>query len=314
MTVGTVKPGPRLTDRLINGVLGIQPLFNLMRQRARTMMMRRAESLGIHWEQEVQALLSRGGSAAIAPEWEQDLAAVTNPAVRYPDYYLKNFHAYDEGNLGWLPAAEEEVAAYAVHSRLWPDAGVEGDARMRRSYHEVLQAQIAEPPRRILDLGCGVGMNAFALQQVYPEAEMTGLDLSPYFLAIARYQAQRRQQSITWVHAPAEATGLPDQSFDLVSTCLMFHELPQEVSIAIFKEARRLLRPGGHLAIMDMNPHSEVYAKMPPFILTLLKSTEPYLDSYFALNMEQAIEAAGFTRPTRTFNTSRHVTLVAQAI
>ena len=93
MTVGTVKPGPRLTDRLINGVLGIQPLFNLMRQRARTMMMRRAESMGIHWEQEVQTLLSRGGSAAIAPEWEQELAAVTNPAVRYPDYYLKNFHA-----------------------------------------------------------------------------------------------------------------------------------------------------------------------------------------------------------------------------
>jgi len=39
---------------------------------------------------------------------------------------------------------------------------------------------------------------------------------------------------------------------------------------------------------MDMNPQSEVYAKMAPYILTLLKSTEPYLDEYFALRLNSA--------------------------
>ena len=82
----------------------------------------------------------------------------------------------------------------------------------------------------------------------------------------------------------------------------------------IFREARRLLRPGGHLAIMDMNPQSEIYAKMPPYILTLLKSTEPYLDEYFGLDIEQALLDSGFAKPTITCNTPRHRTVVAEAI
>jgi ubiquinone/menaquinone biosynthesis C-methylase UbiE len=94
---------------------------------------------------------------------------------------------------------------------------------------------------------------------------------------------------------------------------LLLHELPQTAAIAILQEARRLLRPGGHLAIMDMNPKSEVYSKMPPYILTLLKSTEPYLDQYFALDLEQTIIATGFSQPTLTCNTPRHRVLIAKA-
>jgi len=131
-------------------------------------------------------------------------------------------------------------------------------------------------------------------------------------LAVANYRAQQRQANINWVHAAAESTGLPDASFDLVSTFLLCHELPQVPTRQIFAEARRLLRPGGHLAIMDMNPQSEIYKKMPPYILTLLKSTEPYLDEYFALDIEQALVAAGFQTPTITSNSPRHRTVIAQ--
>ena len=51
-------------------------------------------------------------------------------------------------------------------------------------------------------------------------------------------------------HSPAERTGLPDAAADLVSCCLVMHELPQRASRAIVTEAFRLLRPGGTLAIM----------------------------------------------------------------
>jgi len=169
-------------------------------------------------------------------------------------------------------------------------------------------------------LGCSVGMSTFALADVYPEAKMTGVDLSPYFLAVAKYRSQQReseflnQKSPTWVHAAAESTGLPANAFDLVSIFLVCHELPQKATREIFLEARRLLRVGGHLTIMDMNPQSEVYAKMPPYILTLLKSTEPYLDQYFGLDIEQALIDSGFAQPTITCNTVRHRTIVAEAI
>jgi ubiquinone/menaquinone biosynthesis C-methylase UbiE len=311
-----VTPAPRLASRLVNGILAIKPLANLAKHQARNMMIKRAESIGVYWRQEVQALRSRHSATPFSPDWDAELANIKNPDLVYPDYYVRSFHAYEEGNLGWEPAMEVEVAAHAVHARIWPDAGAEGDARLRQSFHTILKAQLPEAPRDIVDLGCSVGMSTFALQATYPQAQITGVDLSPYFLAIANYRTAKvsRPDSPTpiWRHAAAETTGLPDASFDLVTAFLMFHELPQSASREILQEARRLLRPGGHLAIMDMNPQSEIYAKMPPYILTLLKSTEPYLDEYFALDLAQAIYDAGFNHPTMTANTPRHRTVIAQ--
>lgn len=162
-----------------------------------------------------------------------------------------------------------------------------------------------------MDLGCGVGMSTFALQQIYPQANMTGVDLSPYFLAVAEYKSKQHHTEINWKHAAAEATGLPDASYDLVSVFLVFHELPQTAAKAILREARRLLRPGGYLTLMDMNPQSQVYATMPAYVFTLFKSTEPYFDDYFTLDIEQAIAEAGFQPPMITPNSSRHRTIIA---
>jgi ubiquinone/menaquinone biosynthesis C-methylase UbiE len=313
----TVDSSPKLASRLINGVLSVKPLADLAKHQARNMMMKRAEAIGVYWREEVKALRSRGTDVEFSPEWDAELAQVQNSHLTYPDYYLRAFHAYEEGNLSWHPAMEFEVAARTVHARIWKDTGADGDAMLRQSYHTLLKQHIPTPPKTILDLACSVGMSTFALQAVYPDAQLTGIDLSPYFLAIAHYRSSQKentgaQSPITWIHAAAEATGLPDASFDLVSAHLLFHELPQTAAIAILQEARRLLRPGGHLAIMDMNPKSEIYAQMPPYVLTLLKSTEPYLDEYFALDLEQAIYDAGFNRPTVTSNSPRHRTVIAQ--
>ncbi|MEO1133850.1 MAG: methyltransferase domain-containing protein, partial [Cyanobacteria bacterium J06639_1] len=103
-----------------------------------------------------------------------------------------------------------------------------------------------------------------------------------------------------------------DASVDLVSACLVCHELPSAATAAVLDEARRILRPGGHVAIMDMNPQSDVHRQMPSYVLTLLKSTEPYLDEYFALDLPEAMTAAQFDRPTVVWNSPRHRTLVAR--
>src|SRR4028119_2222593 len=311
MTVAVNKT-PGLASRLVNGVLSIKPLANLAKHQAREMMIKRAENIGVHWRQEAQALLARN--------WEAELLSVQNPDLVYPKYYLTSFHAYEQGNMSWEAATEVEVAARAVHAGIWPEAGAEGDAKLRASYHEIIKSQIASSPQNIVDLGCSVGMSTFALGDIYPQAKIVGVDLSPYFLAVAQYRSQQKQaeffnqKSPTWVHAAAESTGLPAAAFDLVSVCLVCHELPQKATREIFREARRLLRVGGHLTIMDMNPQSEVYAKMPPYILTLLKSTEPYLDQYFGLDIQQALVDSGFARPTITCNTVRHRTIVAEAV
>ncbi|AFY48140.1 methylase involved in ubiquinone/menaquinone biosynthesis [Nostoc sp. PCC 7524] len=299
-----VNTAPSIASRLVNGILAIKPLANLAKHQARQMMIKRAEKIGVPWTQEVKTLQAR--------DWKPDLAQIQNPQLSYPNYYLTSFHAYEEGNLSWQAAFEVEPAAYAVHAKIWQDAEAQGDPKLRQSYHDIVKAQIPHAPQDILDLGCSVGLSTFALQALYPQAKVTGLDLSPYFLAVANYRAQQRQANINWIHAAAESTGLPDASVDLVSIFLVCHELPQSATRQIFAEVRRVLRPGGYIAIMDMNPQSEAYKKMPPYILTLLKSTEPYLDQYFALDIQQALVEAGFQTPTITPNSPRHRTVIAQ--
>jgi ubiquinone/menaquinone biosynthesis C-methylase UbiE len=306
MTSATPPSAIGLASHLVNGILAIAPIANLLKHQARSMMIKRAESIGVQWTQEAETLRARGDET-----WNTALANVQDPNLVYPNYYLQPFHAYKTGNLSWEAATEVEVAAYAAHARIWSDTGSKaGDARLRESFHTQLKAQIPTAPETILDLGCSVGMSTFALQDTYPNAAVTGLDLSPYFLAIAQYRTQQTQRTVEWVHAAAEAMPFPGQSFDLVSTCLMCHELPQESTQAILKEAHRLLKPGGHLAIMDMNPQSEVFAKLPPYVFTLLKSTEPYLDEYFTLDMEKSMVEAGFEQPFVTCNSPRHRTFI----
>jgi len=306
-------PNPKIgiVSRLVNGILAIAPIFNIAKQRARKMMIERAESMGVDWLQIAADLQKQ--------DLDSELAKVQNPNLKYPEYYLKPFHAYSEGNLGWMPATEVEVAAYAVHSRIWKDdkPPVEGDARLRQSYLDILQEQMPQP-HDILDVGCSVGMSTFSLKSAYPNSKITGLDLSPHFLAIANYNTRTKHpelletQQVQWIHATAEQTGLPDHSFDCVSCFLIFHELPQEATRQILREIRRVLRPNGYFAMMDMNPYSDIYVKMPPYILTLLKSTEPYLDQYFSFDLAAELVAAGFESPTITANTPRHRTVIAK--
>jgi ubiquinone/menaquinone biosynthesis C-methylase UbiE len=303
--------GHRIATQLVNSLLAVKPLANLAKKQARGLIIKRAEAIGVAWRNDVKKLRARDTSHELAPQWDTELANITNPDIQYPPYYLTSFHAYDEGNMGWKPAMEVEVAAYSVHAKIFSATGRAGDAQLRRSYHQVLQEQLPAIPHNIVDIGCSVGMSTFAMQAVYPQAHITGVDLSPYFLTVANYRAAHHA-TIDWVHTAAENTGLPNASYDLVSLFLICHELPQTATLQIFQEARRLLRPGGHLAIMDMNPASEIYGQMPPYILTLLKSTEPYLDQYFSLEIDRALQTAGFQTPLITANSPRHRTIVAQ--
>lgn len=292
-------------SRLITAILKIGPIFNVARGRAKKMMRQRAEHIGKHWGTEVETLRHNH-------PWEEALGAIADPELVYPDYYLQPFHAYDQGNLSWEAAWEFEIAALTVHSRIWGTPTADGDGRLRGNYHQVLGEVMATKPQRILDLGCAAGLSTFSLQDCFPQAEMTAIDLSPYFLAVAQYRSQQQQRTIAWHHRAAENTGFEDQSFDLVSASLMFHELPTTAAIAVMKEAKRLLRPGGYFAIMDMDPYSEKRQKMPAYVLTLMKSTEPWIDQYFNLDLAEAFEAVGFLPPTVQAHTPLHRVIVGQ--
>jgi len=100
------------------------------------------------------------------------------------------------------------------------------------------------PGQRILDLATGTG----ALARVFAGqgADVTGIDVAEGQVAMARSLAEAEGLTARWQVARAEATGLPDQSFDVVSAqqCWMYFD-----PAATLREVARLLVPGGCLMI-----------------------------------------------------------------
>ncbi len=302
--------GDDFLSRCVNLLIKTKPVYGVMKSQARRVLIKTAEKNNIQWRENYKRLEDSGVKAAIAP--------ITNPTVTYPDYYQKPFHAYDEGNLCWPAAFEAASATHAMALRVWPQDNLTWQAaqdRLRGSFHDVLAQHGPQPVTDILDIGCSVGISTQAIHQHYVRSQScpvhtTGLDLSPYMLAVA--QNQDKNNNIHWLHANAEATGLADASFDLITLQFVIHELPRHITQAIFTEAHRLLRSGGCLAIVDNNPLSPVIQSLPPVLFTLMKSTEPWSDDYYTFDVEAAIAQSGLEHITTVASDPRHRTIVSK--
>lgn len=260
--------------------------------------------------------------------WEERRQQVTDPHVQMPDYFNRRFHAYAEGNLSWEAAHQMETVARLVHApvmdpedkRLDP----QGDARFRSSYSRHLQQLLPQGHpaiEQIVDIGCATGLSSCELLRAFPQAHVTGIDLSPHFLAVGLHLHPEAQGSevgqpgsLSFKHAAGEATGLQSESVDLVSCSLLMHELPQHASKAIMREARRVLRPGGIFSIMEMDPSTAPFQRLfaNPIAFAAFKSTEPWLLDYVSFDMPGALQEAGFSLIGKEHNSPKHKTVVAQ--
>lgn len=313
MTV-KLKPdwaGDDLLSQAVNVLIQTKPIYALMKQQARRVLIKTAERNGVPWRQTVQELQSLN--------LEQQLSTITQTDVTYPDYYQVPFHAYAEGNLCWLAAYEAEPATYAMALRVWPQETLSAQAahdRLRSSFHTVLGQYGPSQVQDILDIGCSVGISTLALHRYYVQKQggsvnTIGLDLSPHMLAVAQTRDVDHEIQ-QWVHGLGEQAPFADQSFDLVTLQFLTHELPHQASCAIFREARRLLHSNGCIAIVDNNPKSTVIQNLPPVLFTLMKSTEPWSDEYYTFDLEAALVDAGFETPTTVASDPRHRTIVAR--
>lgn len=55
------------------------------------------------------------------------------------------------------------------------------------------EASVSNDIRTVCDLGCSTGLSTLELHAAFPEAHITALDLSPYFIAVAKHEQQQRQ-------------------------------------------------------------------------------------------------------------------------
>ena len=286
------QPRTGLAQSLLNFALS-SPLWKyVLVPQARANIVKTAESNGVRWNEALEWIKAQG-------PWDgQDKMP---PGVDFPEYYLKPFHAYEDGNINWDAAWEQELAGRAVGARNFPEYGPLGEDAFRSAFDKALDDLGAVVPQdsTIVDMGCGTGTSTRRLAERYPQAKsILALDLSPNMVAVGKRLLELAPKGVDeggpWVTTirpddrisisigDAASTGLPDSSVGVVNIGLVVHELPVAASIALCEEALRLLKPGGQLWLTEMDFDSPAFAaqRSNPLLFSLIRSTEPFLDEY----------------------------------
>ncbi|MEQ8514456.1 MAG: class I SAM-dependent methyltransferase, partial [Chromatocurvus sp.] len=150
--------------------------------------------------------------------------------------------------------------------------------------------------RRILDMGCSTGHFTMALAETYPDAEIYGVELSPRNLEHARRQANLNNWTWHLFQRPAEHCGFDDNSFDLVTSYILLHELPANTIRAVFAEAFRVLEPGGDMLMSDVTRYADM-DKLAQWRADrgAMYGGEPHWRESASLDLEAIARDAGFT-------------------
>lgn len=159
-----------------------------------------------------------------------------------------NFSGPDFGSRQPAPGSDTYVlatGAAAVH-RLWTLHGIYAPAGKR-----ALRRAGLRPGMRIADFGCGVGVTTRMFSDMTgPSGTVLGIDLHAPQLDEARSICGRSgRDNVSFLHADACETKLPDASFDLVYCRFLLLHLPNPE--ACLREMCRVLKPGGILVVED---------------------------------------------------------------
>lgn len=172
-------------------------------------------------------------SASAKPAWSsEDLAANPHARADKPDKVRSMFAAI--------------APSYDLNNRLhsfWRD-----QAWRRFAIRQVR----VQPTDVCLDVACGTGDLTEALSRA-GAAKVTGLDFTPQMLDVARVRASKlpRETSdrITYIQGDAQNLPLPDASVDVITIAFGIRNVL--VPAKAIAEFRRVLRPGGRLAVLE---------------------------------------------------------------
>lgn len=158
--------------------------------------------------------------------------AETSPTVNTPEYYSVSFwrrwsRLYDRVvTISFLPFG--------------------GEKRFRQNFVNLAGIK---PSDRVLDICCGTGSTTAIIAPEVDQGHVTGVDLSPDMLAVAK-----KKVVASWVSFQrASVDNLPfsDNSFNHVICSYGLHEIPKELRAAALKEVLRVLKPGGTFLTLD---------------------------------------------------------------
>lgn len=151
-----------------------------------------------------------------------------------------------------------------------------------------------QPGDTVLDLGSGAGFDTFiAAQHVGATGHVIGVDFTPAMLERARANAAKLGLTsiIEFLEGDIEALPLADQSVDVVISNCVINLVPDKAQA--FREAFRVLKPGGRLAVSDITLPQQLPQAMasdPTLYCGCIGGAIPEADYL------HAIQSAGFTQ------------------
>ena len=217
-----------------------------------------------------------------------------DPTVTVPDYVEQTDTHQSAGGL-WRDAVNAYSLAWYQKGPSF--SGPDPDALVNW-YARLLKERAAErglKPLRIVDLGCTAGRSSRAIKRVMPEAQVTGCDVCEPTLRHGHVVSAGDPATVTLSQQSAEALRFADASVDVVASHWLVHEMPPRAIRRSIAEVRRVLRPGGMVAIYDMI--------IVPGGITgewlqsgyAARNNEPFAHTLYNFDFRRELEAAGFT-------------------
>jgi ubiquinone/menaquinone biosynthesis C-methylase UbiE len=250
---------------------------------------------------EVAARLSNapaGGSCTIDPDFVAPADAYAGHIHGQPGGYMLGEETPDDFVAGAL--YESGGNAYSLGVGIGTR-----DSKSAAVINFLLERYPNFKPRRILDLGCSSGGATVGYAAAFPEAEVYGVDVAPGLLRYAHLRAEAMGLKAHFHQMDAGDLSFEDESFDLVVSHNMMHEVSRASLDRIFREARRVLRPGGVVVHQDVPVKGSEFTPFERFIFAwqTRNNDEPFWDDFLATQAPDVMVEAGFS-PDEVLETS----------
>jgi ubiquinone/menaquinone biosynthesis C-methylase UbiE len=199
-----------------------------------------------------------------------------------------------------LPAGVAKKDVPKVYARVAPLYDAWAWATESRARRRTLQVAGIRDGERILEIAVGTGGTFREVLHRNPSGENVGIDLTPEMLARARIKAERSGVPHTLRLGDAYQLDFESEQFDLVLNAYMFDLLPVGDFEKVLSEMRRVLAPGGRLALTNMAHGRRLQHRLYERLYRLSPSL---MGGCRGVAMRPHLEAAGFRVTNEEYTT-----------